>query len=219
MIVTRQRKQKKSSLPILLPIAAIVMLAVALTWPPSRNWIVTGPLKPVANVVIGASAVVARPLSFAYQQQQITDRNVQIKALSDKLETERKSTSTKDAQVTQLQKQMAAAAAEPAPSTPTPAKPIGAPGGAGGAPGAAAVPAVDPALKRTADQWAAMDPDRVALVVAKLPAPYVASVFAQMPPDSVGPVMDAMPSALAAKIVQSNPPAGGNPQISAQSRR
>ena len=51
MIVTRQRKQKKSSLPILLPIAAIAMLVIAVTWPPSHNFIVNGPLKPVATVV------------------------------------------------------------------------------------------------------------------------------------------------------------------------
>jgi hypothetical protein len=51
MIVTRQRKKKQSSLPILLPIAAIAMLAIALTWPPSRNFITNGPLKPVATVL------------------------------------------------------------------------------------------------------------------------------------------------------------------------
>ena len=53
MIVTRQRKKKQSSLPILLPIAAIAMLAIALTWPPSRNFITNGPLKPVATVFDG----------------------------------------------------------------------------------------------------------------------------------------------------------------------
>ena len=108
MIVTRQRKKKQSSLPILLPIAAIAMLAIALTWPPSRNFITNGPLKPVATVFDGIWGTVSKPLSFAYQQQQITDRNTQIKDLNDKLEADRKAQADKDAQVTQLQKQIAA---------------------------------------------------------------------------------------------------------------
>ena len=53
MIVTRQAKKKKGSpLPIILPIAALVMLGVALSWPPSRQIITNGPLKPVSNVVL-----------------------------------------------------------------------------------------------------------------------------------------------------------------------
>ncbi len=55
MIVTRQRKKKQSNLPILLPIAAIAMLAIALTWPPSRNFITNGPLKPGRDRVRRAS--------------------------------------------------------------------------------------------------------------------------------------------------------------------
>ena len=216
MIVTRQRAKKKSSIPILLPIAAIVMLGIALTWPPSRNFIVNGPLKPVANVVIVASTFVARPLSFAYQQQQITDRNVEIKALNDKLESERKSTSAKDSQVSQLRKQIAANNAQPAPATPAPAVRLAT--GAAGAPGVAAASPASEALKRTAAQWSAMDPEKVAALAAKLPQDYVASVFAQMPSDSVGPVLDAMPSSLAATIVQAGGN-GGRAQISARPGR
>ena len=122
MIVTRQRKKKQSSLPILLPIAAIAMLAIALTWPPSRNFITNGPLKPVATVFDGVWGVVSRPLSFAYQQQQITDRNQQIKDLNDKLETDRKAPDAKDAQVAQLQKQIAAINAQPEAATPAPGR-------------------------------------------------------------------------------------------------
>lgn len=80
MIVTRQRKQKKSSLPILLPNAT------------------NGSLKPVATVFDGVWGVISRPLSFAYQQQQITDRNQDIKTLNDKLEADRKAAADKDAQ-------------------------------------------------------------------------------------------------------------------------
>jgi hypothetical protein len=218
MIVTRQRKQKKSSLPILLPIAAIVMLVIAVTWPPSHNFIVNGPLKPVATVVDGVWSVVSKPLTFAYQQQQITERNQNIKSLNDKLETDRKAQADKDAQIAQLQKTIAANAAQPDSATPAPAgavpagqiaanaaNPGGAPAQASGA----------DAIRRNAQQWSAMDPEKAAALVQKLPTGYVSAVFAQMSPDSVGPIMDALPPKVAALIVES----GTAPQISAQPSR
>ena len=220
MIVTRQRKKKQSNLPILLPIAAIAMLAIALTWPPSRNFITNGPLKPVATVFDGVWGTVSRPLSFAYQQQQITDRNQSIKQLNDKLEADRKAQDDKDAQISQLQKQIAAANAEPAEPTPAAAGPIaGQPAGAAAAGGAAgAAPAqstASDAVRRDAQQWSAMDPETAAALVQKLPTSFVSSVFAQMSPDSVGPIMDALPPKVAALIVES----GTDPQISAQTGR
>jgi hypothetical protein len=219
MIVTRQRKKKQSNLPILLPIAAIAMLAVALTWPPSRNFITNGPLKPVATVFDGVWGTVSRPLSFAYQQQQITDRNQSIKDLNDKLEADRKSQDDKDAQIASLQKQIAAANAEPDEPTPAPAGPIaGQPAGAPAAGNAAGAPAqstVSDAIRRDAQQWSAMDPETAAALVQKLPTGFVSTVFAQMSPDSVGPIMDALPPKVAALIVES----GTNTQLSAQPGR
>jgi hypothetical protein len=218
MIVTRQRKQKKSSLPILLPIAAIAMLVIALTWPPSRNFITNGPLKPVVSVFDGVWGTVSRPLSFAYQQQQITDRNQDIKSLNDKLETDRKAASDKDAQITQLQKQVATAAAEPeAVPTSAPGAPLATQsrGGASGTGGAPAATQASTAVRLAASQWSAMDPDRAAALVQKLPTGYVSAVFAQMSPDSVGPIMDALPSKVAALIVQN----ATAPQLSAQPSR
>lgn len=221
MIVTRQRKQKKSSLPILLPVAAIAMLVVALTWPPSRNFITNGPLKPVATVFDTIWGTVSRPLTFAYQQQQITDRNEQIKELNDKLEADRKAAADKDVQLQQLQKQLADAANQPE-ATPAPAGaaagagPAGGtrPGASGAMSGGAAAPVAD-SIRLAAAQWAAMDPGKAAALVQKLPANYVSSVFAQMSPDSVGPIMDALPAKVAALIIQS----GTSPQISAQPGR
>lgn len=213
MIVTRQRKKKQSNLPILLPIAAIAMLVIALTWPPSRNFITNGPLKPVATVFDGVWGVVSRPLSFAYQQQQITDRNQQIKDLNDQLEADRKAADAKDAQLAALQKQLAAANSEPAAATPAPAVPLagGQAAGTEVAAGGPAQPAVSDAIRRSAQQWAAMDPETAAALVQKLPTAYVSAVFAQMSPDSVGPIMDALPPKVAALIVES----GTNPQLSA----
>jgi len=213
MIVTRQRKQKKSSLPILLPIAAIAMLAVALGWPPSRNIIMNGPLKPFSNIVVSFWGTVSRPLTFAYQQQEITDRNIQVKQLNDQLESQRKTEADKDQQVQTLQRAVAAANAQPAEVTPTPA-PVVRPTAGGGAPGVAAISPEQAALQKTGQQWAAMDPEKAAALVATLPDDYVAQVFAQMTPDDVGPIMDQLPAKQAARIIQS-----GQAQISAQARR
>jgi len=221
MIVTRQRKKKKNSLPILLPIAAIAMLAIALTWPPSRNFITNGPLKPVANVFDAVWGTVSRPLSFAYQQQEITDDNVQIKQLNDRLEADRKAAADKDTQVQLLQKQIAAAANQPEPSpSAAMAAPAGGPAAGGavaaaGTGGAAAAPPVSDDIRRAAQEWAAMDPEKAAALVQKLPTTYVASVFAQMSADAVGPIMDALPPKVAALIVSS----GTNAQLSAQPGR
>jgi hypothetical protein len=145
MIATRQRKQKKGSLlPVLLPFAAIVMLIVALTWPPSRNFIANGPLHPVVDTLDNVWATVSRPLTFAYQQQQITDRNVQVKQLNDKLEADRKAADEKDAQIASLQKQLTANAGEPtaapSPGAPGSAAAAGASGATGGAASAPGLP-------------------------------------------------------------------------------
>jgi hypothetical protein len=224
MIATRQRKQKRGSLlPVLLPIAAIAMLIVALAWPPSHNFITNGPLHPVASVADSIWSQVSRPLTFAYQQQQITDRNVQVKQLSDKLETDRKSAGDKDAEIASLQKQITAlqnqpeATASASPDATASGAPVTTAAG-GTVPAANGSPAASPdatAVKLTAQQWSAMDPERAAALAQKLPEVYDAAVFAQMSPDNVGPIMDALPSAFAAKIVQSGPQA----QISAQTGR
>jgi flagellar motility protein MotE (MotC chaperone) len=216
MIVTRQRKQKKSSLPILLPIAAIVMLGVALAWPPSRNIILNGPLKPFSNIVLSFWGTVSRPLTFAYQQQEITDRNIQVKQLNDQLEADRKTSADKDQQVQSLQRAVAAANAQPPEVTPSPA-PVVRPAAAAVAGGAVALSAISPeraALQKTGQQWAAMDPEKAAALIGTLPDDYVAQVFAQMSPDDVGPIMDNLSAKQAARIVQSS-----QAQISAPTRR
>jgi flagellar motility protein MotE (MotC chaperone) len=216
MIVTRQRKQKKSSLPILLPIAAIVMLGVALAWPPSRNIILNGPLKPFSNIVLSFWGTVSRPLTFAYQQQEITDRNIQVKQLNDQLEADRKTSADKDQQVQSLQRAVAAANAQPPEVTPSPA-PVVRPAAATAAGGAVALSAISPeraALQKTGQQWAAMDPEKAAALIGTLPDDYVAQVFAQMSPDDVGPIMDNLSAKQAARIVQSS-----QAQISAPTRR
>jgi hypothetical protein len=195
------------------------MLIIALTWPPSRNVIANGPLRPVVEVVGNVWSTVSRPLTFAYQQQQITDRNVQVRQLNDKLEADRKAADAKDAQIAALQKQLTAAQSAPAAdASPAPGA-SGAPGaaaaGSGAGTGAATSASDTDTLRRIAQQWSSMDPERAAALAQKLPPDYDASVFAQMSPDNVGPIMDALPATFAAKIVQSGPQA----QISARTSR
>lgn len=215
MIVTRQAKKKRgSALPILLPIAALAMLGVALTWPPSRHIILNGPLKPVSNVVMSFWGTVSRPLTFAYQQQQITDRNIELKRLADQMEAQRKVSGDKDQQVQTLQRQINALNAEPAAVVSTPA-PIVRPSAAAGAPGLGTeVSPEKAAFQRTGQQWAAMDPEKAAALVGSLPDDYVAGVFALMAPDAVGAILENLPAKTAARIVQT-----GGTQLSAQGRR
>ena len=194
MIVTRQRKQKQSSLPILLPIAAIAMLAVALTWPPSRNFITNGPLqarsRPSSTAFWG---IVSRPLSFAYQQQQITDRNIQIKDLNDQLESGAQGLGR------QGRPGPAAAEADRRPPRPQPAEPpaAGRRRSSGRPPRPADVASARPsslgARSRAgpAQHGPRWTPRRPRPSSQLLPDDYVGQVFAQMSPDSVGPIMDA----------------------------
>ena len=218
MIVTRQRKKKQSSLPILLPIAAIAMLAIALTWPPSRNFITNGPLKPVATVFDAVWGTVSRPLSFAYQQQQITDRNQEIKTLNDQLESRpqgrrRQGRPGRPAPETDRRGPSPARAERGTRGRRSPARRRPRPAAAPVAAAAAAT-----GFGRGAPHRRAVVGDgspKAAALVQKLPTDYVSSVFAQMSPDAVGPIMDALPPKVAALIVES----GTDPQLSAQPGR
>ena len=221
MIVTRQRKKKKSSLPILLPIAAIAMLVIALTWPPSRNFITNGPLKPVATVVRRdldhRVAAADLRLSAAADHRPATN---EIKDLNDKLESR-----PQGRRATRTPQVAAASEADRRSQQPARARDsravaaaLRSAAGAGcrqGAAGSATVAAVSNAVKTAAQEWSAMDPEKAAALVQKLPTAYVATVFAQMSPDSVGPIMDALPPKVAALIVES----ATNAQISAQPGR
>lgn len=110
MIVTRRRPKKRNLAPILLPLAAIAALALALAWPPSHKVIVDGPLRPLWNVTGSVTTQVSRPFSFAAQQQQIADKNRDLRARDAALETNRKAQEAKDARISALQSQVTALA-------------------------------------------------------------------------------------------------------------
>lgn len=202
MIVTRQRKRRRHLLRrVGLPLLALAALAFALTWPPSQHAISSGPLKPAWNAGANVLAVVGRPLSFTAAQQQIVERNRTIRTLNGQLDKQRQAKSDDDARIQQLQQQIATLSTQPK-STPLPA-PVrtAAPAGAFSVPGgdASAAPTSE-AEKRLAATWAAMEPERAAAVIQRLPDVEVTRVLAAMEPDSAGEIMNALPPAVAARI-------------------
>jgi flagellar motility protein MotE (MotC chaperone) len=60
-------------------------------------------------------------------------------------------------------------------------------------------------MKRTADYWAAMDPENAAKVAQRLPTSYVARILALMPTEAAGTLLDNLPPTFAAKLTQEKP--------------
>jgi flagellar motility protein MotE (MotC chaperone) len=215
VIVTRQRKRRRHLLRRFgLPLLALAALAFALTWPPSQHAISSGPLKPAWDAGANALAVVGRPLSFASARQEIVERNRTIRSLNGQLDKQRQAKSDDDTRIQQLQQQIATLSSGPKP-TPIPA-PVRTAAPAGAFPAAAAGGSAAPATeaeKRLAATWAAMEPERAAAVIQRLPDDEVTRVLGAMEPDSAGEIMNALPPAVAARISRASA------QVSATSGR
>jgi flagellar motility protein MotE (MotC chaperone) len=209
MIVTRRRPKKRSMLPILLPLFAIAALAGALYWPPSHNVIVNGPLKPVWNAASGLGGTLARPFSFATQQQHIADQNREARRLNSTLEADRKTQADKDARIAALQTQVTQLQAQPKATAVPPIVPKAktAAGAAGNPADTASAPEN---VKRTAAYWSSMDAEKAAAIVQRLPDDYVNQVFAQMPADSVADIMNTLPPKVAARLTAAASAAAGH---------
>jgi flagellar motility protein MotE (MotC chaperone) len=199
VIVTRQRRRRSHLGRILLPLAALAALAVALAWPPSQRVIANGPLRPVWVAGGNAGAVLMKPLTFAAQQQTIADRNREIRDLNARLEQQRVAKSDAESRARKLQQQAAAIAAQPLVTAVPAPRPAATAAGAltAGAPGAAAVTAEQ---RRLAATWAAMDPEKAAAIVQRLPDDQVTTMLGLMDADSAGAIMNALPANVAARI-------------------
>lgn len=201
MIVTRQRRRAFPWRRLLLPVVALALLAFALWWPPSHRAIAEGPLAPVWNATGSAFDRVAAPYHFAAQSRQIADENAQVAKLQAQIADLQTQAAAKDKQIAQLRSSLddaqAQSAAHPAVSAATSAP------SAAAVADLAAVATAD--QRRTAQNWAAMDPDNAAKVIVKLPIAYVARVLAVMAPDAVGPILDALPPSYAAALTQEHP--------------
>jgi flagellar motility protein MotE (MotC chaperone) len=193
MIVTRQRKRRTGIKRVVIPLFVLAVLGFVLAFPPSQHAIANGPLKPAWDVAANVVAVVARPFSFAAQQQSIADRNREIRDLNARLEQQRQETAAAQARVDAMQQQLTAALNEPRVPPLAAAHPT-----RSSAPVAAS--ADD---RRLAATWAAMDPDKAAAVIQRLPDAQAVRVLAQMDADSAGAIMNALPAKVAARLSRS----------------
>ncbi len=85
MIVTRQRRKPFPWKRLILPLVAIALVVVALSWQPSRSVIANGPAAPVWRTLNNALGGVATPFHFAAQNQLLTERNKQIVQLQGQI--------------------------------------------------------------------------------------------------------------------------------------
>jgi flagellar motility protein MotE (MotC chaperone) len=215
VIVTRHRKARPHPARFLVPLGAVAAIVAAFAWPPSHRAIANGPLAPVWSATASTGGVIARPLTFAGQQQTITDRNREIRDLDAQLERAREAKAEAEARVQHLQQQLATLANQPR-ETPAPAPrattapSIGGGIASAGSGSAAATAHADD--RRLAATWAAMEPEKAAAIVQRLPEDAVTRVLAQMDADSAGAIMNALPASAAARIsraVAQVPPSAG----------
>jgi flagellar motility protein MotE (MotC chaperone) len=193
VIVTRQRKRRTGIKRVLIPLAVLAVLGFVLAWPPSQRAIANGPLKPAWKLGASATRVVARPFTFAAQQQSIADRNHQIRDLTARLERQRQATVDAEARADEFQAQLAAAVRQPRVDPLPVLRPA-----RRSAPTAVAASAADD--RRVAATWAAMEPEKAAAVALRLPDASVIRVLAQMDADSAGAIMDVLPTRVAARL-------------------
>ena len=221
MIVTRQRRKSFPWGKVLLPLIAIALVVFALVWAPSRNVIANGPLAPVWRSAAPVASSVEQPFHFAAQNQAMTGLRHQIVGLQGQLTAARSATKSKDqqiaklqTQVSQLESQVASSHAAAKPSTAlggsSPIAAGSAAAGSGGSSTASTGSATSgdlsagatPDMRRTAQDWANMEPQNAAKVVQKLPTAYVARIMSLMSPDAAGSILDAVPAAFAARLTQ-----------------
>ncbi|MBV8370877.1 MAG: hypothetical protein JO036_18340 [Candidatus Eremiobacteraeota bacterium] len=206
MIVTRQRRRRLHLGRFAFPLLVIAALGFVLSFPPTQRALANGPLKPAWSAGANAGSVLVRPFTFAAQQQTINDRNRQIQSLDNQLEAQRKAKADADARAQQLQQQLTALANQPheAPAAapvrrPAAASAFAGVAGAASTAGAGAQAASDEE-RRLAATWAAMEPEKAAAIVQRLPDDEVSRVLAQMDADSAGAIMNALPTGVAARI-------------------
>jgi flagellar motility protein MotE (MotC chaperone) len=204
MIVTRRRKKPFPWRRLALPVAAIALLAAALSWPPSRSWIANGPMAPLWQSP--AVKAVSEPFNIAAQQKRIGAQDQQITSLQQQLADARAQVTDRDKKIAQLQTQLTAAQTEAAEAKAVkPADPAAAKNQEAIAQSQDLSTQATPDVQRTAQVWAAMDSESAANIVEKLPQAYVARVFAAMSPEAVGAILENLPASYAAKLTQEHP--------------
>ena len=209
MIVTRKRKKPFPLKRLILPVVALVLVAFALSWGPSRDAMSSGPMAPIVLSTQTYFDTIAKPFHFAAQNQTITDLNRQIAALQEQLAGAKSDAQSKDKKIADLQTQLDQAQTQLASGRSSP-RPVPSVSGLANGSNVALTGSdlssnASPDMKRTADYWAAMDPENAAKVVARLPTPYVARILALMPAEAAGTILDNLPASFAAKLTQERP--------------
>jgi hypothetical protein len=160
---------------------------------------VTLPYRTLAWYVIEPAT---RPFHFAAQQFTIKKKGDEITQLKKELNDAHTSISERDQQIKDLKAQAQSVSASSSPS-PSPAANANAANGVGSAAaGSSAMSAASSDMKRTADYWAQMEPEKAAAIVERLPQSYVTQVFAAMPADQVSEIMNVLPARYAAKLAE-----------------
>ncbi len=195
MIPTRRRAKRFPWARLFTVIAVVAMLPLLLLIPPIHRVVFT-------DRTNAALQKAAAPLTVAGAMQRAADRDREIKRLQEKRESDRQSLAARDASITNLQQtvnQLQDELASSASKHDTPkARPSGTPGGFG--------PATVDDVHRTAQTWAAMDPERAAAIVGRVPESYAVKVLGAMPSDTAGEILAALPPGLAARLSTSEAP-------------
>ncbi len=197
MIITRHRKRRRHLGRILIPLAILAVGGFLIGFPPTARIIAHSPLRPVWVGGSNLAAAVSRPLSFAGQQATLADRNREIRDLNARLDAQRAAKADADARIAQLQRQLAATNDVPAASPAPVVRPKPAPATVPGSDGGTTV-----ADRRTAATWAAMEPEKAAALVQRLPDDQVVRVLAQMDTDGAAAILGALPPATAARLTR-----------------
>jgi Mg/Co/Ni transporter MgtE len=178
VIVTRRRR-KKTKWGWLLAVCAILAVCVALAVSPTWR-----------RQIAAAFVASATHRALAQRVRTIADLRAQVAAQQKPLEQ----------LGTASRADVGSATSEAAPSAlPSLAPPTAAP-----APGDMTAGAT-PDMRRTAQLWAAMDPDDAAKIVRRMRPEYAARIFALMPADAAGQILDALPAAYGASVTQEEP--------------
>lgn len=178
MIVTRRRR-KKTKWGWLLAVGAILAVVVALAVSPTWRRRITAAFDASAT----HRAVAQRDRTIADLRARIAAQQEQLAQLGAASKTDTGSATS-----------AVAASALPSLAPPT-AAPI---------PGDMTAGAT-PDMRRTAQLWAAMDPDDAAKIVRRMRPEYTARIFALMPADAAGQILDALPAAYGASVTQEEP--------------
>ncbi|MBV8727407.1 MAG: hypothetical protein JO233_06445 [Candidatus Eremiobacteraeota bacterium] len=189
---------------------AALLLVAALALPPSRNFIVNGPLAPVWRVAGNAIVNISKPFHFAALNDQISQRDRTIAQLQKQIEADRSQLADRDRQITALNTQINQVVQQAAnDKTKTAAKPQATASstfGSGETQNGSDLSASATAdMRRTANYWASMDAENAAKMVQRLPVSYVARIFSLMPADAVGQILNNLSPTYAAQLTQEHP--------------